>query len=323
MRGSLEDVVRVSIMRWILRPAVYLLPRRLALSLASLSTLPLLVLPKPGVEAYWKMRAAFGTGRIASARLAWGWLARHMRDYVIVKRVVAGREDPRARRIVEKNSAGVQSLREAGKPYIVAAAHFTREALFAMSAPAITPAKPVSLTNHPPTDVHTWLDRRAQIQFGTATDAAGAWGRHHELVFIGVDPLPMRTLRKRLRQGDHVVFVHVDWFWDRTPAGSFERPFAAHGTRVFALGAAQLAREADCPIVSCVYSVQADGSLLLEWGSPVRNDGEGTESDIAVMNQLLDSLELGVGDRPTQYLLDIGRGRKWNSRERRWEDRDA
>ena len=70
MRDALEQVARVFIMRVILTPAAYLLPRSWALAVASCSALLLLAVPTPGFDTYWRMRQAFGRSRIASARLA-------------------------------------------------------------------------------------------------------------------------------------------------------------------------------------------------------------------------------------------------------------
>ncbi len=38
------------------------------------------------------------------------------------------------------------------------------------------------------------------------------------------------------------------------------------------------------------------------------------------MDELLDALEIGVGERPTQYKFEIVGDRCWNPRSRRWED---
>jgi hypothetical protein len=44
------------------------------------------------------------------------------------------------------------------------------------------------------------------------------------------------------------------------------------------------------------------------------------ENDLKVMDELLDLLEVAVGERPTQYIYEIGGCRRWNPQNRRWED---
>ena len=119
---------------------------------------------------------------------------------------------------------------------------------------------------------------------------------------------------------DEPVFIDVDAPWRKSLAGSYERPFAGYKSHVFATGAAQLARMARCPIISCVYSLENDGTIVLEWGSPIRIACNDADSDVDVMNKLIDTLELAIGERPTQYVLRIGDSRRWNSRSRRWEE---
>jgi hypothetical protein len=38
------------------------------------------------------------------------------------------------------------------------------------------------------------------------------------------------------------------------------------------------------------------------------------------MNRLIDTLETAIGERPTQYMLDVGQERQWSSAHQRWED---
>ena len=38
------------------------------------------------------------------------------------------------------------------------------------------------------------------------------------------------------------------------------------------------------------------------------------------MNKLIDVLEKAIGERPTQYVLHIGEGRRWNANMKHWED---
>jgi hypothetical protein len=75
-----------------------------------------------------------------------------------------------------------------------------------------------------------------------------------------------------------------------------------------------------CPIISCVHTLESDGSIVLEWGAPIRIVGNEPSNDIDVMNALIDRVEIAIGDRPTQYALEIGGDRHWDSISRRWEE---
>ena len=43
------------------------------------------------------------------------------------------------------------------------------------------------------------------------------------------------------------------------------------------------------------------------------------DDEIETMNRLIDTLEAAVGERPTQYVLEIGQERRWNATHRIWE----
>jgi hypothetical protein len=317
----IEQLIRIVSMQFALTPAAYVLPREWALAVADIFALFLLILPAPGMDTYWQMRRAYGKGRFESLLLAWGYLARIYRDFVAIKRLSYKRENPFHWKIVERNADDINSLRASGESYIVATGHFAREAIFSMTSPSVTYGHPVQLSLSPPDRIRRLYDLRVRIQFGTwqKCDFAG-WGRDAEIVFIGPDPLPFRTLYDRLRKPGNVVFMHVDAPWKKSQTGSFERPFAGLGNRVFATGAAQLARLTRCAVISCVYMLEEDGTYVLEWGTPIRCNGRFAENDVDVMNALIDPLEVAVGERPTQYVLGIGSDRRWNPGSRRWED---
>jgi lauroyl/myristoyl acyltransferase len=316
----IEEAFRILGMTLVLSPAAFLLPKRLALIISKLLALPLLILPSPGFELYWKMRKVFGKRRADSVRLAWDYLSRIYRDFIVIKRLQYKKENPFNWKIVERNVDAINELRKSGESYIVATGHFAREGLFSLMSPAVTPGHIVSLTLAPPSRIHSLYDLRIRIQFGVwqIPDFAG-WGREHEAVFRGNDPLPFRRLYHLLRSDGNVIFIHVDAGWNRAKVGAYERPFAGHKNRVFATGAAQLARLTRRPMVGCVYIVEDDGRIVLEWGSPIRSSEKDDRTEIDLMNHVVDQLEIAVGERPTQYVLDIGGDRRWNSSQKTWE----
>jgi hypothetical protein len=315
----IEQMIRIVSMQFILAPAAYALPRKLALRIANTLALLLLILPIPGLHTYRQMRSAFGKGRLDSFYLAWGWLARPLSDFVILKRLVYKRENPFHWRIVEKNVEGINSLRESGESYIIVSAHCAKQPGLSMFSPDVTHANPVQIANPLPERILSLYDLRIRLQYWALLKAYSCWQRSCEFVYIK-NLRAARTLYSRLSERGNVVFIPVDAPWGKTLTGSYERPFAGSKSRVFSTGAAQLAQLAKCPIISCVPLLESDGTVVLEWGEPIRIVGSGAAGNVNAMNKLFDTLEIAVGERPTQYIFEIGCDRRWNSRSRRWED---
>jgi hypothetical protein len=314
-------VVRIVGLQLILIPAAYVLPKRVAFVIADALSLALLILPKPGLVTYLEMRRAFEESHLRSLGLARRWLAQPFRDCVVLKRVLLGREATFDWKIREMNAEGVRRLREAGESYIVASGHYAREAVLGLYSPEVTPGSVIQVGFPVPTETTSLRDVRIRIQYGLLVKTLSvAWGRGLEFVSTGakhvVSSLP---LYRRLRQRGTVVCMHVDapWDWQKSAYGTFSRAFAGDSSRRFATGAAQLAQLAGCPVVACSYGVDGDGTIVLEWGEPIKQ----VSDVIATANDLLDTLEIAVGERPTQYMFPIGEERRWNRCTRRWEAR--
>jgi lauroyl/myristoyl acyltransferase len=198
----------------------------------------------------------------------------------------------------------------------MASAHFKRTAAIAMACPRITPGTFIQVSIPTPKQVKRPHDLRLRIQYGTTLDAASTvWRRPFEYAYTTNGLSGTRLLYKRLSKPGSVVDIHVDAPWPRGTTGSFCRPFAGMKDRSFATGAAHLAKVCRCPIISCVYWQEDDGTVYLQWGTPILH----VDDEIDTMNRLLDTLEVAIGERPTQYVLDIGHDRRWNAALRRWE----
>jgi lauroyl/myristoyl acyltransferase len=284
---------------------------------AKVLALSLVVLPEPGMSIYWSMRQAFGESRLRSFQLAWEWLRRPFLDFVMLKRVWYGREDVSKWRIVEQNSDEVARLRETGESFIVATGHFQRVALLATACPRLAPGNWVQVGLPPPSEIRSLNDWRIRLQYGTMLDVlSSAWSRSFEYAFTKSSQSTAMLLYERLRKPGNIVSIHVDAPWPQSPTGSYARSFAGLTSRDFSTGAAQLASLAQCPIVSCVYWQEDDGTLVLRWGSPIQP----ADNEIDTMNRLIDTLEVAIGERPTQYVLYTGCDRRWNATTKRWED---
>lgn len=312
-----SEPIRIVSMQLVLTPAAYLLPRSWALAVANVLSLLLVVLPSPGMVTYARMRRAFGEGRLRSFQLAWGSVARPYKDFVTLKRVLYGREDVSGWKIIERNSDEVASLRDSGQSFIVATAHFARAALLAIACPSITPGNLITVGHPPPAKIRSPFHLRLRIQYGTMLKAlSSVWRRPGEFAFTGSSQSAASLIYERLRKPGNIVSIHVDAPWPKCPKGSYSRPFAGLRDRTFSTGAAQLAALTRCPIVTCVYWQQDDETVIVEWGSPIRRIDDETDT----IDDLLDKLEAAVGERPMQYMLDIGGERRWNEARKRWED---
>jgi hypothetical protein len=318
---AIDQIIRIISMQFVLTPAAYILPRKIAFALANALALLLIILPKPGFSIYRQMHRAFRKSRIASFCLACGWLSRPLYDYVVLKRIIYGRENPDQWRIVERNADYVSKLRENGDSYIIATAHYAKGPLLCMLSPNVTYGRIILVGDPPRKSCNSLYKLRIYIQYGTLVRAISHWcGRNKEVVHSGTNLNSARNIHRFLREKGNVVSIAVDALWHKTLSGSYERPFAGQKSRVFATGAAALARAARCPIISCVHILESDGTMVLEWGEPILTNDYEVADDVSVMNKLLDTVEVAIGERPTQYIYEIGRDRFWNRQMRRWED---
>jgi len=315
----IEELVRYLSLRLVLAPAARLLPRSWAMALAEALSLLLVCLPWVGPGLYWQMRQMEGKGRRESFRMARGWLGRGYRDFVVATRVVAGRENLQGWKIVERNTTGIDALRASGESYIVATGHFMQAYSYALYSPAVSPGRVFKVIAHPPPQSPAIRELRIRCQFGAQLKGlAACWGGHCALVEMGADLRGAQTIFERLTEPGNVVFMDVDALWKKARTGSFERPFAGYRARVFATGAAELARMTGRAVIACVHVVESDETVVLDWGTPIRIAGPSPSKDLDVMNALLDRMEAAVGDRPEQYALEIGGERRWDPAGRTW-----
>lgn len=314
---SFSELLRILCMQLVLVPAAVMLPRRWALALAKSLSLFLAVLPVPGISTYLNMSVAFEGDPFRSFLRAWAWLARPFQDYVIMRRIQFGRENLDKWRISEKNADELSRLRSTRQPFIIATGHFERVALLGINCPKVTPGNLVSVSAPPKKRMDSLYNLRISIQYRSLLKVLSSiWHRPFEFAFAGAGQLAAYSLFRRLKESGSIVVIHVDAPWPQLQSGTYSRPFAGHHERTFSTGAAQLAQLARCPIVSCIYWQEDDGSIILEWGSPI----EKVDNQIDTMNLLIDRIEKAVGERPERYVLDIGKDRRWNSQLRRWEN---
>lgn len=302
----------------LLRPAASYLPRRWALALADAVGAILAAMPS-GRSARLATQAAFGQ-TASPDRLAREWLTRPYRDYVVLRRVLVGREDITQWHLEHRGLERCPVLREPGQSVIVATGHIARVPTYAVYFPDVVPKKLAAVV--------ATLDRRSvnptslrlRLQFGQMMDAISHARRGDvDLVEVGGRGVAGRLL-EHLKQPGNLVIIAVDAPWPADRPGSFERPFAGHENQSFATGAVRLARLAQCPVVTCVSYLEDDERIVLEWSEPVPPPPAADRSaDARVTSGLLDTIERAVGRHPTQYVLKIGDDRRWDPATEQWK----
>ncbi|MBE0656975.1 MAG: hypothetical protein IH602_04750 [Bryobacteraceae bacterium] len=263
-----EVLARISTIHAFLVPAACIAPRSWGLATADAVSWLLLMLPRPGLYAVREAHYAFGRGPLQSLLLAQRRLARPLKDYVVFNRVLRGREDPAAWTVSEVNVAGVENLRAHGTPYIVATGHFAREAVMAMHLPSIAPGQLAHVVSAIPASPPSLSERLGWRLFRVTLDGwARAYGRGLQFVHVGPEhPRPSEQILKQLQKPGAIVYIHVDapWAWRASERTSLIRSFSGTQLQVFALGAARLARKANCPVVPCLPRIAGDRTVVLE-----------------------------------------------------------
>jgi lauroyl/myristoyl acyltransferase len=309
-----SEAVRLAILRGVLRPAADLLPRSGGMRLADL-TGDLLAQTPHGTAVRRDFARMFAG--LAGERLARGWLARPFRDFVMLRRFLVGREELAQWRIEQRMPPPTSVLIRSGAPLVLATGHFAREAALALYARALPPSVHVSalVAPLPPASPRSLARARQRLLYGQMLRACTASRTAIDLVYVH-DRRALATVLRRLAQHEQAVVLAAD----ATDWTDLVRPFAGERARGFAVGCARLARLAGCPLVVCVPYVDAGGAIVLEWSAPLgppplRDRG----ADRELTSLVLDRLEEAVGERPDQYVLPIGRSRRWNPESRRWE----
>jgi lauroyl/myristoyl acyltransferase len=318
---QLVEVIRIVSMQFILAPFARVLPKKVAVAIANFIALFLFFCPEPGYDIYRQMKRVFGGGCFSSVKLTLGWLALPLREFLVNERFINKLENPSNRIIDEINTDGINRLRRSRESYILVSGHFSKEAGLILSSPEVSCNRPFHISYDTSKQTQNLHDLRVKLQLGTYQKALySCWGETLEFLMIGGDLRSTTKLYNSLRKPGNVVMIALDAMWDKTLIGSYQRSFAGEKNRTFSMGAVQLARLTGCPLICCIPWIKDDGNIVLEWGDVIRIDSKDTIGEIKAMNILLDTLEIAVGKRPTQYYFEIGDDRRWDSQKERWED---
>lgn len=323
-----EEIIRLFSMKFILicMRAKMVSPMNICVrNIADLAALLLAILPKQGSHSYKVMKRAFCGSRLQSFRLSQKWLRQPFLDFIFLNQILRGLDHPRNYKIIEKNAELVQDLRDSGKSYIVATGHFAREAMSILYLEEVTPGCIIQIANPLMVKPGTLYERRLHLQYGTMLAVINFLRpKDLKIMNVGSSPLMYRKLCSELKKPGNALLINLDVSYEDDSRGSIVRPFAAQSKRSFAKGAVRLAHLTRCPIITCTFAREKDGTFIIEWGAPVYAlDKYDMTSEAKVMNELLDRIESAIGNRPTQYILPIGTGRRWNQLTRRWENYDS
>jgi lauroyl/myristoyl acyltransferase len=317
-----DDLLRVALMLFVLKPAARFLSRRQAVLVARGCAAFMLGVSVSGNTARKTMKRAFLMKGRLSRDGACEYLAQPFVAYVVFERVLQGRERPEQWDFEEENSREVAQLRASGQSFVVAGGHFSRHAVFTMYLKRTTPGPLLASLGPLPDFAWKASTIRIRIQYGQMIRAIRHVRPDLQMVFAGANGAGRKILGHFKTQGANAI-ITADAFWDDGGSGGLTRPFTGHRAHTFATGAATVSRLVQCPVIPCVPYFRSDGTLVFKWGSLISPpDRARKEADIHNTNAIVDFFEAEVGCRPTQYVLYIGESRWWNSELRKWEDHE-
>lgn len=315
------DLLRGLMLVLVFRPAAFVCPEPLIWGLSYACAL-VVVLQASGRRMAQDYRCAFGVTRGAAFRMAIRTHARRFHEFALQQKAIIGwhkafgfpvqlEADDEARRIVDGDGS-----------FMLAMAHFERtDAYSTLVHPEVFHGRPIyAVAFKLPNFVllpHFWrmsLQLRQLLRVSLRARPKGL-----EFVYLGG---ATEKLVEKLRTERSIVSVNIDAHWPRGKNSSLSRPFAGASQRTYSTGSAKIARLAGAPLLLGLPVMSDDGrSVRMRVFGPFRSTAPSAEQqDVDVTNQVLDVIEREVGERPCEYLLDIGGERRWNRREHEWFD---
>jgi lauroyl/myristoyl acyltransferase len=322
LQENISEGARAVIMLLILKPAADFLPLRWAYVLGcKLSVVADIAIMHDGQPARTNMKEAFGLSDEEAVQAAREWLTNQFHDYIVLRRIERGREDPTKWRIVQRNAPALTQLQESGKAFILATAQFTRRAHVPFFMTMISPARIVAAVQPLPKG---WSPGAIRVRAQVVQARRGfqkARASKIELIVIG-QPQTV-DLGEYLLHPGNILYVTADAYWPGK-RWIYRRPFAGFQSFPFTIGPATLARLTQCPILPCLPFVDCDGTIVLEWGEVIPPPSPfDVQADFRITDKLIDRVEQAVGSRPTQYINTAGRSRRWDGCASRWEEMEA
>ncbi len=326
--------------RWLIVPAARRLPLSVALATANAAGVVDAWIPTRAARAARAELEATGLTGAPLKRKIRERLAMPRHDLVWRERMTVHRESISQWRVIESNGAPVHALLNAKTSFIAAGGHFTQAAgdarhlVLPMRGSAVGGAVPRWRLS--PFELRRRLDAQADefsreglmgLQRGRRPSEAlpatmpDLWQRAADWRAAPAAPAVQDQLLSELATPGTVPQILIDAYWEKP--GAFRRPFAGMEDRGFAVGAARIARIAQCPLVPFVAVLGLEPrTIIIDWGDPIQASAfDDKDSDRTVISRAIDFIERGVGRYPEQYLHPIGSVRRWDSRREIWTHR--
>lgn len=317
LRSAARDLVPLATFR-VLRVLARVLPRRGGLAAASLVGWVWYLSP-PGRRRRDALRRAFPDGPGDPGRLARSSLTGPYRDYLLFRRALLGRPDGTLdpERIRSEMGTATAELLASDRPFVLATGHFSREATQVLYSPTVVNRRVLAVVARSPERPANAAEARTAEHFGQMLRRIEQLGIDR-LVTIGSARAVMELVRDLRSPGTVAVLAADATISDIMPV-ALRRPFAGLASRPFADGAAQIARLAQVPVVVAVAFLADDGTTVVEWSDPIGPaDRSERGADREITERILDRLEVAVGRRPDQYVIDVGDQRRWDPDGERW-----
>jgi hypothetical protein len=305
----------------IFRPFAFLFPEKLIWGLAYACG-SLVAFQSAGRRMMQDYRTAFGASRGAALRMAIRAHALRFHEFSYQQKIVLGWLDPFKTPVKIEAGAEARALLDGPGSFMIALSHFERTtAVAAIFNPAVFGGRPVyAVAFKLPNLVflpHLWRMSLQLRQLLRATRRARREGL--EFVYLGG---ATAKLIDTLRTQRAMATINVDAHWPRGRSSSLTRPFAGAVTRTFSTGSAKLARLAGAPLLLAIPVMSDDGTTVrMRLFGPFHSNAASAEQrDVDVTQQVLDVIEREVGERPCEYVLDIGGDRRWDPDTRTWRD---
>lgn len=316
-----EELSRFFLMTVVLRIAANLLSRKNGLVIANWCGSAMLCIPSSRRPAMRSMKIAFGMDTQTAKLNAREYLSQPFRAYVIIHRVLHGRESIDDWKVRENDSEDAVEFRKSGQSFIIATGHFARHIAYAMYFPKITPGLLLASVGPTPKISLSPAVMRTRLQYKQYLAVIQHCRKDIDLLVAG-SSRDGRALLTGLKRANVHAIITADAFWD-DPDGGVRRPFLGQTCHNFATGAATLGRLAQCPVIPCAPYLDEQGTIVLQWGPtihpPSRTDKTADQQNT---NTIIDFLEKAIAQHPSQYVLPIGDERQWIPDRQTWEERE-
>ena len=324
-----QPMVQMKAIRiWTVRMALYVfvrffvlladvLPRRGALGFANGLAWVELFCTKRGRSAVSEARLIFGLEGLEAWKFSHQWLGIPYKDLVMFRRAARGRERPEEWSLEQVNGEAVNALVDAGKPILVAGGHFEYSSMLALAG--LHPELDAGVVMNPiePFKFDGAILLRRLIN-GTMRDLSVRLRPKSSIERLHVGQTDVQTrLLEVLSRPNGIGMIMVDAWWSKPNA--YRRPFAGKRRQPLALGAARISRLAQCPVVVIAAERTGRKTVRLHYSDLIYPGPEDSaEGDRAMLDQMIDRLEVYVGRFRGQFAGFVGWERRWDSSTEHW-----